>query len=163
NYYGSWNTDGDRLVSGGNVNGGFTFKNNWEAGGGFNINAATIDDRVTRGGPAVLNNGFNFIWSWLGTDGRKPLRLNMVNGAGPSNPNYALRYVPYSYNLVANGNPDFNVKSFRTTNVLRSEYKPGSTLFIVCQQARENDAVPGNFRFGRDMHDVFGVAPTNVF
>jgi len=83
--------------------------------------------------------------------------------ADPRNQNYGLRYTPYSYDLVANGNPDFNVKSFRTTNVLRWEYKPGSTLFIVWQQARENDAIPGGFRFGRDMHDVFGVPPTNVF
>jgi Domain of unknown function (DUF5916) len=55
------------------------------------------------------------------------------------------------------------VKSFRTTNVLRWEYKPGSTLFVVWQQARENDAVPGGFRFRRDVHDIFGVAPRNVF
>jgi hypothetical protein len=23
--------------------------------------------------------------------------------------------------------------------------------------------VPGGFQFGRDMHDIFGVAPRNVF
>ena len=72
---------------------------------------------------------------------------------------YAGRYVPFAYA----DHPDFNVKSFRTTNVLRWEYKPGSTLFVVWQQARENDAVPGGFRFGRDVHDIFGVAPRNVF
>ncbi|PYQ93477.1 MAG: hypothetical protein DMF97_19865, partial [Acidobacteria bacterium] len=72
---------------------------------------------------------------------------------------YGARYVPFAYA----GDPDFNVKSFRTTNVLRWEYKPGSTLFVVWQQARENDAVPGGFRFGRDMHDIFGIAPRNVF
>ena len=31
---------------------------------------------------------------------------------------------------------DFNVRSFRTTNVLRWEYKPGSALFVVWQQGR---------------------------
>ena len=51
----------------------------------------------------------------------------------------------------------------RTTNVLRWEYKPGSTLFVVWQQARENDAVPGGFRLGRDLRDIFGVPPRNVF
>jgi hypothetical protein len=76
---------------------------------------------------------------------------------------YGLRYSPYAYDLDANGNPDFNVKSFRTTNVVRWEYKPGSTLFVVWQQARENDAVPGGFRFGRDVRDIFGVTPQNVF
>ena len=76
---------------------------------------------------------------------------------------YTQRYMPYAYDPVANGNPDFNLKSFRTTNVLRWEYKPGSTLFVVWQQARENDEVNGGFRFGRDVHDIFGVSPKNVF
>ena len=77
--------------------------------------------------------------------------------------NYAGRYAPYAYDIVANDNPDFNDKSFRTTNVLRWEFKPGSTLFVVWQQARENDVVPGGFRFGRDIPNIFGVAPKNVF
>jgi len=72
---------------------------------------------------------------------------------------YADRYAPIAYE----SNPDFNYQSFRTTNVLRWEYKPGSTLFVVWQQARENDAVPGGFRFGRDVHDIFGVPPKNTF
>ena len=55
------------------------------------------------------------------------------------------------------------MKSFRTTNVLRWEFKPGSTLFLVWQQARENDAVPGGFRFGRDTRGIFAVPPHNVF
>ena len=81
----------------------------------------------------------------------------------PRNPVSALRYAPFAYDLTTNDNPNFNVKSFRTTNVLRWEYKPGSTLFVVWQQARENDAVPGGFRFARDVHDIFRVPPTNVF
>jgi hypothetical protein len=72
---------------------------------------------------------------------------------------YARRYTPFAYA----DDPDFNVKSFRTTNVLRWEYKPGSTLFVVWQQARQNDLVPGGFRFGRDVRDIFAATPTNVF
>jgi hypothetical protein len=83
--------------------------------------------------------------------------------ADPRSPDYNARFSPYAYDTAVNGDPDFNVKSFRTTNVVRWEYKPGSTLFVVWQQARENDAVPGGFRFGRDIHDIFGVAPRNVF
>jgi len=33
-------------------------------------------------------------------------------------------------------NPDFNVRSFRSTSVLRWEWRPGSTLFVVWQQDR---------------------------
>jgi hypothetical protein len=79
--------------------------------------------------------------------------------ANPRSLDYGARYSPFAYA----DDPNFNVKSFRTTNVLRWEYKPGSTLFVVWQQARENDAVPGGFQLGRDMHDIFGVAPRNVF
>src|SRR5207244_1111961 len=46
---------------------------------------------------------------------------------------YDARLSPFAYA----DNPDFNYRSFRTTNVLRWEYKPGSTLFLVWQQARE--------------------------
>jgi len=81
----------------------------------------------------------------------------------PRSPVYFDRYTPYAYDFVANGNPDFNAKSFRTTNVLRWEYRPGSTLFVVWQQARENDFVPGGFQLGRDVRDIFGVPPRNVF
>jgi hypothetical protein len=84
---------------------------------------------------------------------------HFVELADARSPDFAARYSPYAYS----SNPDFNVKSFRTTNVVRWEYKPGSSLFVVWQQARENDAVPGGFRLGRDLHDIFGVAPRNVF
>ena len=61
------------------------------------------------------------------------------------------------------GNPAFNYRSFRTTNVLRWEYRPGSSLFVVWQQGRETTADYGDFRFGRDFGRVFGTAASNVF
>jgi len=81
----------------------------------------------------------------------------LVNGRSRA---YEGRYAPFAF---TGDDPDFNVKSFRTTNVLRWEYRPGSTLFVVWQQARQNDAVPGGFQFGRDVHNIFAVAPRNVF
>ena len=36
NQYATWNFDGDRLFSGGNVNAHATFVNNWDIGGGYN-------------------------------------------------------------------------------------------------------------------------------
>ena len=61
------------------------------------------------------------------------------------------------------GNADFNYRSFRTTNVLRWEYRPGSSLFVVWQQGREDNVPRGDFRFGRDFSDVFSVPASNVF
>jgi hypothetical protein len=69
------------------------------------------------------------------------------------------RYSPYAYT----GNADFNFRSFRTTNVLRWEYRPGSALFAVWQQGREENASIGSFRFRRDFGGVFAAPSTNVF
>ena len=70
------------------------------------------------------------------------------------------RYAPYP---AYDGNPNFNYRSFRTTNVLRWEYKPGSSLFVVWQQGRETTADYGDFRLGRDFGRVFRTPATNVF
>src|SRR5205085_6988009 len=77
-----WNADGNLLVAGENVNGNLTFKNNWSTGGGIGFNQRSYDDRLTRGGPIVLTEGFTNIWSWLNTDNRRRVSLNMFNGAG---------------------------------------------------------------------------------
>jgi hypothetical protein len=71
---------------------------------------------------------------------------------------YARRYAPTAYD----GNPDFKVLSFRTTNVLRWEYRPGSVLFAVWQQGRNGFESAGDFRF-RNVGDVFEADATNVF
>ncbi len=261
NQWAQWNSDGDLLGLGVNVNGGMTFLNNWSTGGGIGRQVTGFDDRATRGGPGVITRGFTEGWHWLNSDNRRRLSVNYFTGGGrnadatswfefgpgityrplpaitfspairyarnifdaqwvgrftdasshyvfahldqttvavtlrfnytvsPSlslqlyaqpfvsaggydgftelangrSLDYAGRYRPYPYDIAANGDPDFNVKSFRTTNVLRWEYKPASTLFVVWQQARENDAVSGGFRAGRDLHDIFGVPPRNVF
>jgi hypothetical protein len=73
---------------------------------------------------------------------------------------YQNRYAPYD---AYTGNADFNYRSFRTTNVLRWEYKPGSTLFVVWQQGREGDEDFGDFKFGRDFGGVFSAPSQNVF
>lgn len=73
--------------------------------------------------------------------------------------NYQDRYRPLDYA----GNPDFNIRSFRTTNVLRWEYKPGSALFVVWQQGKSDYENFGDFRFGRDFSGVFSAPTHNVF
>jgi uncharacterized protein DUF5916 len=71
---------------------------------------------------------------------------------------YDDRYAAYEYA----GSPDFKVLSFRTTNVMRWEYKPGSTLFVVWQQGREGLGTPNGFRYGQDFGDVFATASSNA-
>ena len=71
---------------------------------------------------------------------------------------HADRYAPFAYG----DNADFNVLSFRTTNVLRWEFKPGSTLFVVWQQGREEEGERGDFRFGRDFRETFATPSSNT-
>lgn len=61
------------------------------------------------------------------------------------------------------GRPDFNVKQFRSNAVLRWEYRPGSTVFLVWSQGRDHQVRDGAFDFGSDLDRLFGVAPRNVF
>ncbi len=50
-------------------------------------------------------------------------------------------------------NRDFNLRSFRSTAVLRWEWRPGSALFLVWQQARSRTLDLGT---GADVSDLFG-------
>jgi len=58
--------------------------------------------------------------------------------------------------------PNFNFRSLRANLVLRWEYRPGSTIFLVWQQARQGVAPVGDFRFGRDFGGIFDAPSTNV-
>ncbi|HEV2147258.1 MAG TPA: DUF5916 domain-containing protein [Longimicrobiaceae bacterium] len=55
------------------------------------------------------------------------------------------------------GNPDFNFKAFRSNTVLRWEYRPGSTLFVVWSQGREAFDRDGRFELMRDTRRLFGL------
>jgi hypothetical protein len=60
-------------------------------------------------------------------------------------------------------NPDFNFRSLRGNAVLRWEYRPGSTLFVVWQQQRAGSEPFGDFSFSRDAGGVFSTRPDNIF
>ena len=60
-------------------------------------------------------------------------------------------------------NPDFNFSQWRSNLVVRWEYSPGSTLYLVWTQSRTGYAPDGAFDVRDDMHDLFGVTPHNVF
>lgn len=61
------------------------------------------------------------------------------------------------------GNPNFNFRQFRSNLVMRWEYTPGSTLFLVWAQQRTGSDGTGNFSARRDLTSLFDVYPTNVF
>ncbi len=61
------------------------------------------------------------------------------------------------------GNPDFNFRQFRSNLVIRWEYHPGSTIYLVWSQSRTSTDTNGLFSYGNDMNNLFRVTPDNVF
>jgi len=61
------------------------------------------------------------------------------------------------------GNPDFNFRQFRSNLVIRWEYLPGSTVYLVWSQGRTSTDSNGLFSYGNDMKDLFKITPQNVF
>lgn len=59
--------------------------------------------------------------------------------------------------------PDFNVKNFLSNMVVRWEYSPGSTLYLVWSQTRNTSVADGSFDFNRDIQRLFDEKPYNVF
>lgn len=77
---------------------------------------------------------------------------NFLRLAGPTD------FVPHNY---AN-NPDFNSQALNTNLVLRWEYLPGSTLFLVWSQARRGSSSDYFRSFVDDFGDTFRAPPANV-
>ena len=84
------------------------------------------------------------------------------------------RAANYSDRFKAYGNKTgifdgFNFRQFNSNAVVRYEYRPGSTLFVVWQQGRNNYLTPGdpgytgNYDFSRDYRNVFQDHPNNTF
>jgi hypothetical protein len=59
--------------------------------------------------------------------------------------------------------PDFNFKSLRLNAVFRWEWNPGSTLFVVWTQNRQDFSNPGTFSPGRDIGNLFTAPADDVF
>jgi hypothetical protein len=258
NQWFGWTFGGDRRNLGGNVNSHWTFVNNWTIGGGFSANAEGFDDRITRGGPGARVPGNMNGFTYLDTDNRKFLMVNLIyewfrNDEGSKNwfsgtgvtirpaaalsvslnvdvsrnvndsqwvqnideaeqtryvfgriaqrtvslttrvnytitpaltvqvyarpfisagayggfkeltngraPSYEDRYAVFDYD----GNPDFRVRSFRMTNVVRWEYRPGSAVFVVWQQGRQDFENRGDLRVRSDVGASLNAPADNTF
>ncbi|HSB60710.1 MAG TPA: DUF5916 domain-containing protein, partial [Vicinamibacteria bacterium] len=72
------------------------------------------------------------------------------DGAGPASP----------FRLA---DPAFNFKSLRVNAVARWEFRPGSTVYLVWTQRRQDAAHPGDFSFGRDVGDLVRSPADDVF
>jgi len=73
---------------------------------------------------------------------------------------YDDRFKPF---LLQDDPGGFNVKEFRSNTVVRWEYRPGSTLFLVWAQGRSMGGPSDEFSFGKDLKNVFDTHPSNTF
>lgn len=60
-------------------------------------------------------------------------------------------------------NPDFSFYEFRSNLVLRWEYIPGSTAYLVWSQGRTGDHPDGMFSLSDNINRLSTVTPTNTF
>ncbi|MBO6778294.1 MAG: carbohydrate binding family 9 domain-containing protein [Rhodothermales bacterium] len=75
------------------------------------------------------------------------------------------RYFDFDGDGVADASTrerDFNVRSLIGNAVLRWEYRPGSTLFLVWQRQQSDRIVQGDFSFRRDVDALLGADAYNV-
>ena len=79
--------------------------------------------------------------------------------ANPRAEKYEDRYKPYP------GDPGgFDFKQLRSNTVVRWEYRPGSTVFFVWQQGREQSGgQPTDFNLGHNIDELFSLHPSNTF
>jgi hypothetical protein len=81
--------------------------------------------------------------------------------ANPRAARYEDRYRPF---VAPTDAASFNVKELHASAVARWEYRPGSTIFVVWTQGRDqDDRNLGTFAPARDFRDLFGTRPDNTF
>jgi hypothetical protein len=82
--------------------------------------------------------------------------------ATPRAEDYDARYQPF---VPPNGlGPGFNFKQLRSNTVLRWEYRPGSTLFVVWTHGRESFVPrPGAKNWREEYSELFALHPDNTF
>jgi hypothetical protein len=97
-----------------------------------------------------FGQGDSFIDKSIDQDGSVVSYTVDADGDGPSE-------------AVTIGNPDFNYISLRGNAVLRWEYMPGATIFLVWTQSREDVRADGNFYFGKSFNNLLNIKPDNIF
>jgi hypothetical protein len=84
--------------------------------------------------------------------------------ATPRADNYDDRYTAYNDPSVTSNPGGFNFKALQSNVVLRWEYNPGSTLFVVWNQGRQGfNNIEGDRAFSGDMRDLMKLHPANTF
>ncbi len=110
------------------------------------MSTGAFSDFKRVGDPRAMSHGARFI----------PITVERVGSA-------------YQTDLTGDGNqrqfgsPDFNIRQFRSNAVLRWEFRPGSTAYLVWAQSRDFFSQESGQGFGDGFGSIFGSAPENIF
>jgi hypothetical protein len=89
---------------------------------------------------------------------------NVRELGAPRAAGYDARFQPYADTAVAKHPGGFNIKQFRSNAVFRWEYRPGSTLFLVWSQGRDDfKDREGNVGYGDDLRGLFSLPSQDTF
>ena len=89
---------------------------------------------------------------------------NVRELADPGAPSYDARYRPYADTSVTRNPGGVDSKQFNSNLVVRWEYRPGSTLFVVWTQGRSDfQPVAGPDGLRGDFRDLFNLQADNTF
>jgi hypothetical protein len=86
-----------------------------------------------------------------------------VDGSFTAHPAGGAPFTIENSDFGTSGNPDFNVLSLRGNAVLRWEYMPGSTLFLVWTQERSDFENEGEFDFNSSAKTLANTPMNNIF
>ncbi len=79
--------------------------------------------------------------------------------------NYRYYYGGMNYSSTLSGiNSDYNYSEMNSTFLIRWEYRPGSTLYLVWTRSRPDyDPTVNNLEMSRDMKRLFSANAQNIF
>ena len=131
----------------------------------FRVNYAITPDLTleTYAEPFAASGRF-FDFGELSAPRSKQLRLYGTDGTTISDPDASgARTVTADGRSFTLSNQDFNALSFRSNMVLRWEWRPGSTLFVVWQQDRSARSATGNHVRLGDVWNSLSQTGSNFF
>ena len=113
-----------------------------------------------------LKRGGTYDFTRYGSDAGSTIERYEDATSTCSSPSYCYRVDPDGSGpaeVFTFRTPDRTLRSLRGTSVLRWEYRPGATLFVVWTQAREQNLRAPDFGGASEFPNLFSLAPENVF
>lgn len=131
----------------------------------FRVNyAITPDLTLETYAEPFASSGRFYDFGELSAPRSKELRLYGTEGTSISQPNESgARTITADGRSFSLSNQDFNARSFRSNMVLRWEWRPGSTLFVVWQQDRAARLATGEHVGLGDVWESISETGSNYF